>query len=267
MSRRCREMRKIAILAAAAALAALGPVSTWGAVGSVISSFEWPGARNVYRDSDYAYSVASLNTLRAYTANGSLVNSVNLAGLTDAGDADHSVLGGAYLAVLDSTNLLRDYVISTGSLARSVAVSNCVGYGYIPGGAYMYVAAGTYVYRYNTAGSLVSSFRIMGPYIGGIAATRTFKGQSGEYVVVAVWAYDSDVGMVYTGAGSAVATFTIPGTTHGCVCGHGYPASCGTTFWCNSEVGAGRRWAYQLDLGNGTAVAPTSLGRVKALFR
>ena len=259
-------MRKLAIITAAA-LTALVALCAWGAVGSVISSFPWPGARNVYRDADYAYSVASPNTLRAYTVNGSLVNSVSLAGLTDAGDADHSVLGGAYLAVLAGKNMLRDYVISTGSLARSVAVANCVGYAYIPGGAYKYVAAGAYVYRYKTGGSLVSSFRILGPYIGGIAATGAFNGQSGEYVIVAVWAYDSDVGMVYTGAGSAVATFTIPGTTYGCVCGPGYPPSFGTTFWCNSEVGAGRRYAYQLDLGNGTAVAPVSLGRIRALFR
>jgi hypothetical protein len=258
-------MRKLTIITAAA-LGALAAFCAWGDVGSVISSFQWPGARNVYRDGDYAYSVASPNTLRAYTVNGSLVNSVNLAGLTDAGDADHSVLGGAYLAVLDGANLLRDYVISTGSLARSVAVPDKTGYGYIPGGAYMYVAAGAYVHRYTTAGSLVSSFRILGPYIGGIAATRTFEGRSGEYVVVAVWAYDSDVGMVYTATGSTVATFSIPGTTHGCVCGPGYPPSFGTTFWCNSDASGGRR-AYQLDLGNGTAVAPVSLGKVKALFR
>jgi hypothetical protein len=257
-------MRKLAITTAAA-LGALAAFCAWGEVGSVISSFQWPGARNVYRDGDYAYSVASPNTLRAYNVNGSLVNSVGLAGLVNAGDADHSVLGGAYLAVLDGKNMLRDYVISTGSLARSVAVPDKIGYGYIPGGAYMYVAAGTYVRRYTTAGSLVSSFRIIGPSIGGIAATRTFEGRSGEYVVVAVWAYDSDVGMVYTATGSTVATFSIPGTVHGCVCGPGYPASFGTTFWCNSDAG-GRR-AYQLDLGNGTAVAPVSLGRIRALFR
>ncbi len=246
---------------------ALAAVCVWGAVGSVISSFEWPGALNVYRDGDYAYSVASPNALRAYTANGSFVNSVNLSGLTGAGDADHSVLGGAYLAVLDGKNMLRDYVKSTGSLARSVAVPDKIGYAYIPGGAYMYVAAGSYVNRYRTTGSLVSSFRIFGPYIGGLAATRTYEGRSGEYVIVPVWAYDSDAGMVYTGAGSMVGTFTVPGLTRGCVCGPGHPPSWGTTFWCNSEVGAGRRYAYQLDLGNGTAVEPTSLGRVKALFR
>ena len=259
-------MRKLAITTAAA-LGALAAFCAWGEVGSVISSFQWPGARNVYRDGDYAYSVASPNTLRAYNVNGSLVNSVSLAGLTDAGDADHSVLGGGYLAVLDGASMLRDYVISTGSLAGSVAVPDKIGYGYIPGGAYMYVAAGSYVRRYTTAGSLVSSFRIIGSFIGGLAATRTFEGRSGEYVVVAVWAYDSDVGMVYTATGSTVATFTIPGLTRGCVCGPGHPLSFGTTFWCNSEVGAGRRYAYQLDLGNGTAVTPTSLGRVKALFR
>jgi len=168
-------MRKLAIITAAA-LSALAAIGARGEVGSVISSFQWPGARNVYRDADYAYSVASPNTLRAYTLNGSLVNSVNLAGLNDAGDADHSVLGGAYLAVLAGKNTLRDYVISTGSLARSVPVPDCVGYAYIPGGAYMYVATGAYVHRYTTAGSLVSSFRILGPYIGGIAGIRNRRG-------------------------------------------------------------------------------------------
>lgn len=252
----------------AAALGALAAVCAWGAAGSVIGSFAWPNARDAYRDGNYVYSVASPDTLRTYGVNGSLLKTVSLAGLTTAGDADHSVEGAGYLAVLDGTSLLREYVISTGSLVKSAAVPNRTGYAYIPGGAYTYFAGGSYVYRYTTAGSLVNSFPTPGPYIGGLAATRAFNGVSGEYVVVAVWAWghDWDVGLVYTATGSTVATFTIPGTTYGCVCGPGHPASYGTTFWCNSDAGGGR-WAYQLDLGNGTAVTPVSLGKVKALFR
>ncbi len=259
-------MKKL-FMTTAAALYALAAFCAWGEVGSVISSFAWSDARNIFYDGSYAYSVADPNLLRTYNFNGSLVKSVRLTGLTGPADADHSALGEGYLALLDGKNVLRDYVVSTGSLARSVEFSDNTGYGYAPGGAYMYVATGTYVHRCTTAGSLVSSFRIMGPYIGGLAAMSSFEGRSGNYAVVAVWAYDSDVGMVYTGSGSMVGTFSVPGTTYGCVCGPGRPPSFGTTFWCNSEVGAGRRYAYQLDLGNGTAVAPTSLGRIRALFR
>jgi hypothetical protein len=253
----------------AAALFALAAFCAWGAVGSVISSFSWPNARNGYRDAAYVYSVASPNALRAYTVSGSLVRTVSLAGLVTPGDADHSVLGASHLAVLDGTSLLRHYVISTGSLTGSVAVPNRSGYAHIPGGGYVYYAGGSYVYRHTKAGSLVNSFPILGPYFGGIAATPAFKGASGEYVVVAVWAWgrDTDVGFVYTANGSTVATFDVPGTTHGIVCGPGYPASFGTTLWCNAEALGGGRWCYQLDLGNGTAVAPSSLGRVKAVFR
>jgi hypothetical protein len=122
------------------------------------------------------------------------------------------------------------------------------------------------VYRYPTAGSLVGSFPIPGPYIGGIAATTKYKGRSGEYIVAAVWAYDTDAVLVYNAGGSVVGTFDAPGTTYGCVCGPGYPSSAGTTYWCNLYTGP-TRWAYQLSLGNGVAVEPVSVGKVKALFR
>jgi hypothetical protein len=37
-------------------------------------------------------------------------------------------------------------------------------------------------------------------------------------------------------------------------------------YWCLREDANGL-WAYQVFLGRGMAVAPASLGRVKALFR
>ena len=58
-----------------------------------------------------------------------------------------------------------------------------------------------------------------------------------------------------------------PGGAAGGVCGPGAPASWGITYWCNVRLGL-EYYAYQFDIG-GTepAVAPASLGRVKALFK
>ncbi len=246
--------------------------AAYAAVGDVLSSFAWSSyMQGIYRDGTYVYGVLQYTyepaELITYTPSGSMLPSwVRLPGLNAAGDADYSSLGANYLAVLDGTTLLREYVISTGSFVRSTAASAKTGYAYIPGSGYMYFANGTRVYRYTTAGSLVNSFPIPGPYIGGIAATTKYKGSSGEYIIAAVWAYDTDAVLVYNANGSVVGTFSVPGTTYGCVCGPGYPSSANATFWCNLHTGV-TRWAYQISLGNDIAVAPTSLGKVKALFR
>jgi hypothetical protein len=259
---------------AVTALTFVAAAAAWAGVGDVLSSFSWSGSmRGIYRDGAYVYGVHQYTyepaELFIFTPSGSMLpSSARLPGLNAAGDADHSSLGADYVAVMDGTTLLREYVITTGSFVRSTAASGMTGYAYIPGSGYMYFANGTRVYRYTTAGSLVGSFPIPGGYIGGIAATAKYGGLSGEYVVVAVWAWrhDTDEVFVYNSNGSVAGTFSVPGTTYGCVCGPGYPSSANATFWCNLYTGV-TRWAYQISLGNGVAVEPTSLGKVKALFR
>jgi hypothetical protein len=238
--------------------------AVWAGVGDVISTFAWPNARNAYRDAGYVYCVTGVNTFRTYTAGGSLVRTVALGGLTDAGDADHSPTGTGYVAVIDSSSVIYEYMISSGSLVRSITTGpGTVGGGYFPGNPYVYIHISTYVVRFTTAGSLVGSF-LVSYSAGPIAAANRFNDRAGDYVIVAP--RTSGYTMVYTGAGSVVTTFNVPGTTVGCVCGPGYPSSRGTTYWCN--VGVGSSWyAYQIDLGNGVAVAPTSVGRIKALYR
>ena len=250
----------VCLIAATSVLAAAG----WAGVGDVISTFAWPGARNACRDAGYVFCVAGVNTFRTYTAGGSLVRTVSLSRLTDAGDADHSPAGAGYFAVIERSSVIYEYVVSSGSFVRSVAAGpGTLGGGYFPGSPYVYIHVSTYVYRFTTAGSLVGSF-LVSYSAGPIAAANRFNDRPGDYVIVAP--RTSGYTMVYTGAGSIVTTFNVPGTTLGCVCGPGYPSSRGTTYWCNIGVGSSR-YAYQIDLGNAPAVAPASVGRIKALYR
>ncbi len=253
--------RKLFIIIAATSAGA----SAFGAVGDVISSFPWPNARNAYRDAGYVYCVVGANTLQRYTAGGSLVGTVALAGLTAADDADHCVAGTGRMTVLGGGNRIFDYRISDGSLLRSYAApASTTGYAYFPGRAYYFIHSGTYVNRYTTAGSFVSSFPVSSS-AGPIAATDRFRDQAGVYVVVG--SKLSFSATVYTGAGSLVASFLLPAVTYGCACGPGAPSSRGTTYWCNLRMGA-EFFAYQIDLGNtNVAVAPASVGKIKALNR
>jgi hypothetical protein len=134
----------------------------------------------------------------------------------------------------------------------------------------MYVGEyGGYVYRFTTAGSLVGSFAA--PYgTRELAATRYFKGCGGEYIITAAKEY-SKPAHVYTNTGSLVGSFKVPtseyGTnTYGAVCGAGYPARYGTTYWCIRSKTFDYFMLYQLDLGANPAVTPASVGRIKALF-
>lgn len=238
--------------------------AAFGGVGSVISSFPWSEARNIYRDGNYVYSVAGANTLRRYTVGGSLLGTVTLSRLTTPGDADHSPSGPGYFAVIERSSVIFEYVVSSGSFVQSFAAApGTLGGGYFPGATYVYIHVSPYVFRFTTAGSLVGSF-LVSYSAGPLAATNRFNDVAGDYVIVG-----SRIALsasVYTGTGSFVRSFVIPAVTYGCVCGAGAPSARGTTYWCNLRMGTDFA-AYQIDLGNTTAVAPASLGRVKALFR
>ncbi len=257
-------MRTWALTLVAAGVLSWGVGRAFASVGDVISTFAWPDARNAYRDAGYVYCVAGVNTFRTYTAAGSLVRTVSLSRLTDAGDADHSPSGPGYFAVIERSSVIFEYVVSSGSFVQSFAAApGTLGGGYFPGATYVYIHVSPYVFRFTTVGSLVGSF-LVSYSAGPLAATNRFNDRAGDYVIVGP--RTSGYTMVYTGAGSVVTTFNVPGTTLGCVCGPGYPSSRGTTYWCDIAVGSSR-FAYQIDLGNAAAVAPASAGRVKALFR
>ncbi|HUU57512.1 MAG TPA: hypothetical protein VMW93_09230, partial [bacterium] len=77
---------------------------------------------------------------------------------------------------------------------------------------------------------------------------------------------------VYTGSGSHLRSFRLWSSSENfaALCGPGYPAACGDTYWCLQvhEPGAYQmERIFQISLGNGVAVAPASVGRIKTLYR
>jgi len=257
-------------LGVAAAWAAAAPFS-FAALGSTISSFYLSGtaqpyALGIYRNATYVYGVlySSGGTyLRSYTTSGTPVGSITLGG--GVRDPGHSQLGAGYMGGVDNSRVVH-YDISTGSRIASFSVaSGARAYDYIPGGPYVYVATDRTVYCYTTAGSLVRAFPVSS-YVGGLAATRDLNNRAGEYIVLGPWSSGMPA-YVYSGVGSLLRSFVVVGTTNGCVAGAGAPRTYGTTYWCNQYIGSGL-YAYQIDLGNtNAAVAPTSVGKIKALFR
>ena len=257
------------LLAAGAILAAATAASA--ALGSVISTFSLSGtaqpyALGIYRDAKYVYGVlysSGATYLRSYTTSGVPVGSITLGGA--ARGPGHSQLGAGYMGAVDNSRVVH-YDISTGSRIASFSVaSGARAYDYIPGGPYVYVATDRTVYCYTTAGSLVRVFPVSS-YVGGLAATEYLNNRAGEYVVVGPWSSGMPA-YVYTGGGSLLRSFVVVGTTNGCVAGAGAPRTYGTTYWCNQYIGSGL-YAYQIDLGNtNAALAPASVGEIKALYR
>ncbi len=268
----------VIIIAGAFAFAAL---SSWAGPGSVISSFKVlePGGSpfGAYRDADYAYvihgGVSSFLDVMKYTATGSYVGYSEFWGCRFVPeDPDHSYLGSSYITLAVEMGVAT-YPKSGGIPARwdHVDLKETLGYAHRPGSPYYFVGVAPewsdydyVVYRFNTGGSLVSSFV---PYYGSkLAATDRFAGVAGEYLIT--FGGYGTCGVYETG-GSLVATFDQKaGWIYGGTAGPAYPASYGTTLWALAMQGHLDNVVYQIDLGNWTeAVAPASLGQVKALFR
>jgi len=235
--------------------------------------------QGIYRDASYVYAVVgdytvNFNRFYRYTPSGSLVGSGGgVAGpYCSYGDADHSTLGAGYFAAIYGKNSVRDINIATGSVVSSWSpLADMYGYAYVPGGTHKYVLVkGGTVYRFTVAGSLVSSFGV--GWGKSLAASARFAGRAGEFVIVAA----DRAANVYSGDGSLIRTFVVPEAPYLClkhdtaVCGVGYPGECNTTLWAHLTDRLppwDRDFVYQISLGNGVAVAPTSIGKIKALYR
>jgi hypothetical protein len=268
------------LVALATALAVAAPAAP-GRLGSIISSFRlgglWGYSYCISRDNSYIYVIkdyqqGSGSPLIAFTPGGKFAFSSSVG--PNHSEADHSVLGDGYMAAINWYGVSRiyDYSVYTGSVAGSWApLEKMSAYAFIPGGRYKYVITRDYPYygylcRFTTEGSLAGSFSV-GPEAGALAATDTLAGRSGEYLIVA----KGSLMTVYSASGSVVASyvhFQSPTSNHGCVCGPGYPTEYGTTLWYIQSVWYEYdAYVFQAYLGNGVPVEPTSVGKVKALFR
>jgi hypothetical protein len=267
------------VIAGALAFAA---AAAWPGPGSVISSFRVSGggdeALSAYRDADYVYAIflsPMFSYARLYSPVGSYVRESGAwIGRYVPEDADHSVLGSSYITLAYELGVATYRIETNGVPVRwdHQNLFETLAYAHLPGSPYYYLGVWVaphyteyFVYRFSTAGSLISSFE---PSHGfKLAATDRFAGAAGEYLI----AYGgSDPCGVYDPAGSLVASFDHEAgrSLYGGTAGPGYPASYGTTLWAMATY-ATYGVIYQIDLGNWnpSAVAPASLGKVKALFR
>ncbi|UCH77545.1 MAG: hypothetical protein JSU81_07340 [Candidatus Coatesbacteria bacterium] len=267
---------------ALAGVLALAAAAAWAGPGSVISSFHrFLGDRPtaVYRDADYVYVVnlgeGLSNYAIKYTPTGSYVGISTLWFCRYVPeDVDHSFLGSSYITLAVERGLVT-YLKEGGTPVRwdHNDLRETIGYAHRPGSQYYFVCVWPesrdydhIVYAFKTGGSLVSTFI---PAEGGwLGATDRFAGLGGEYLIIHGGTGTCDI---YDPGGSLVATF---GHEAGCgirggTAGPGYPASWGTTLWVLGSWGHNDHAVFQIDLGNGTpsAIVPTSLGKVKALFR
>jgi hypothetical protein len=261
------------IIYAAAALAVAAAAQA--DVGSVISSFRMTGvgataAKGIYRGDTFVYAVvdaAGDNYLRIYTTAGSLVGSVVLAGADSPRDADHSLLGSGYVDVFDyGKKMLLTYALD-GSLVNSKAVpSDTTAFAYIPGTQRYFLARDQMIFRYTLNDDVLLNKFYVGGDLRGLAASGRYDGKAGQYLV-AGRAGTGGYSYVYSGAGSLIDSFVVPGTgTYGSVAALGAFDST-NTYWCVQTVGL-YRWAYQVDIGAASpAVVPASVGRLKALYR
>jgi hypothetical protein len=274
-------------------LTALAAAAAYADVGSVISSFHMSGdngphAVAVYRDANFVYGVLQYGPsgeheyeLTTYAPDGSALGSIPLSCTPEWGicrvdwleDADRSVLGAGYFGIIGVGKYFPpfglEFDIKTGSIVGSFPTSSlATAYAYIPGKQYIYVGQTypSYIYRFTTSGSLVGSFK---PHntCALLAATDYYEGVNGAYLI----SYGGGSGAthhVYTDVGSLVGSFYLGpfSMTFAGVCGLGYPSYYGTTYWCLGW-GSGGLWCYQIDLANYVAVAPASVGKIKALYR
>lgn len=284
MFKAVRNLCTIIVLSAAAAHAG---------VGSIISSFYMSGSSSpqavaIYRDADFVYGILESGphdeheyALSTYAPNGSALSSIPLScspgwaiyRINWLDDADHSLRGDGYFGVIGMGIHLPpfglEFSIKSGSIVGSFpTISESTAYAYIPGGRYIYVGQNypSAIFRLTTSGSLVSSFQPR-HVCEHLAATDYFKGLKGAYLIT----YGGGSALyhhIYTDEGSLVGSFWLGpfAMTFAGVCGPGYPPHYGITYWCIGW-GDGGFWCYQIDLANGVAVVPASVGKIKALFR
>jgi hypothetical protein len=264
-----RLRRGICVVAVAAAFASQALAAT------VVSSFKIDDigaakATGIYRDWDYVYGVLSSggqDYLTTYTTDGSLVRSVALTRANSPRDADHSELGSGYFDVFDyGRKMLVTYKKSGGFVKEKPLPSDTTAYAYVRDSSRYFIARDQMIFRYTTNDVLVNKFYVGGD-IGGLAASPVYDGKNGEYVIIGR-AGAGGYSYVYTGGGSLVDSFVVPGVgTYASVVGRAEPKELQRTYWCVQGIGSAR-WAFQVEIeGTAPAVEPGSIGKLKALYR
>lgn len=259
--------------------AGAGPPIPCDAVGSVILSFTMSGigspiALGVHRDAPYVYGLFYRpNHLRCYTNAGSRVDTYPISGPSVPRGGDHAHLGSGYLSLV-CPNTKRLYVFRTtgGAPVASFPASGANwpmnnfydGRYYYTNGPYDRNLWHRYTTSGGSAGTWTSAFA--GSTCGSGAYAGTIDGYAGGYQVSCSWTAGQPT-YVSNMQGSLIKSFTLPGAnSNGAACGPSSDILYRITYWCNRYTGT-ELVAMEVDLGTTAPVAPTSLGKIKTLYR
>ncbi len=244
----------------------------------VTSSFPLPAvapaeARGVYYPYEHPYDTIyvishespGVNYLHKFVSKGSHVSSFLLRGASVLGDADNAPDGYSsyYFSVVDmGTNDVKIYTVEgslVGTLFPAPPETVAVGIG---GHSYNYIYLGTsdgVIYRYWGQGVFAGSFST-GIEIYDLAGSGAYAYEWGNHVLLGP-KRPSKIVYAYNYAGRLAGGFELPGMRNRGAMAYDY-----RFYWCLREDADGL-WAYHVYLGQGMAVEPASLGRVKALFK
>jgi hypothetical protein len=218
--------------------------------------------------------------LYRFTTGGTRVGSYALSETSKPRGADRAHLGRGYLSLVDADkNRLYVFRTTGGSPVTSFAVAaspsaqNCFW-----DGTYYYVNGPSNLRRFNrytTAGARAGNWTCAGwpeamTTIGGAAFAHRGNNGEGPYFVACSWTVDQPMCMTTFPGGSLVRTWATPRNNgNGLVYGDSSkPGVYGAAIW-GSWYTAGGLYAMEFDIEarGASVVVPTSLGKVKSLYR
>jgi hypothetical protein len=263
--------------ASVALAAAVALIATQYAVADyprIVSSFRMSGVTPPCARGIYTYSSSSVggifyegpgrHSFRIFTAAGSLTATYPMAGAVMLGDADRPPEGyRGYLAVVDEgAHNLKAYTM-TGSFHSVIRTLSSDVVAYAAGGYtkdYLYLGTNTgVVFCYTPTWSLANSYST-GVAVADLAAGYGYRHSWGDYLDVGSRQAGDPIRVYQGPAGVMAASFTLPGIRS---CG---AVRSGQSYWCLRDLGT-EIWAYRVEISGLMEVQPSSLGRIKALYK
>jgi hypothetical protein len=233
----------VAVLTASSVLA-----GTLNVVSSFPSQKTW--RKGLDYNASYIYSTSNYtdNNIHRYTTVGSLVGSI-----PSPSSSMDLKWDGSYIWLCTFSPAMVYRLTSTGSVVTSFS-GPASGYGLAWTGTYLYYSStsGNMIWRMTTTGSVITSFSSGCSFVGGLD-------YDGTNLWVADWP-SSGGGLKYlTTGGSLLDSFSTPGAARPSgVCWDG------TYVWYNDYNTPG--YVYRARV-NFSGVAPSSMGKIKAVFR
>jgi hypothetical protein len=269
----------------AISLGFLAAAPAWGTIGSVISSFNIPSGSygyGIYAEYSYLYLSGRLNSnyIYTYTHSGTLIRSRSIDPGNQYGliSGSRTHLGPGYVALLDPpARRLKIFSIAAGGApVASFTITPMSAWNCFWDGDYYYVNQpddkGRFL-RYSRTGVYEGTWTCAGwpanmTYCFGAEYAKRGNYGSGPYFVAGAGSPSRPYCMTTVPGGSLVATWSLPSPylLHLSYGDSSNPGVYGAAIWATITSPYGVR-EIDIDARGASAVLPTSIGKVKAIYR